>query len=164
MERLGVNLPWLISQIVNFALLLLILRMVLYRPLLSMLEERKNRIQESLDEAERVKQEAATAEAEYQEKVSEARREAQQAVARANQAAEKVREQVLVEAREEARQILAQARKEAEEEQHQAVLRARDDVADLAILAARRVIGDTMDEPRQRKLVAEFLDTLEKEA
>ncbi len=164
MEALGINLGYLLSQIVNFAILLFLMQRLLYRPILNMLSQRRERIKESLEEAERVKQAAAAAEDEHQKKVAEARREAREAVDRASEAAKQVREQVLAEARNEAKQIVSQARREAEEERRQAVTRARDDVADLAILAARRVIGDTLDEPRQRKLVSEFLDKLEKEA
>lgn len=159
--RIGINGPWLLSQIVNFVFLLVILRIALYQPVLNMLAERKKRIQDGLEEAERVRREAQAAEDEYQKKVAEARRQAQEAVAQANRAAEQAREKVLAEAREEAKRIIAEAQRTAEEERRQAILRARDEVADLAILAARRVIGDTLDEPRQRRLVAEFLDNLE---
>lgn len=164
LEKLGINGPWLLSQTVNFVLLLVILRAFAYRPIFNMLETRKTKIQESLEYAERVKQEAAAERERYEKELAEARRQAQEALAQASRVGEQARAEMVAQAREEARHIIDEAHKQADQERRQALSQARDRVAELAILAARRVIGDSLDEVRQRRLIAEFLekvDTLE---
>src|SRR5581483_8759606 len=98
MEKLGINLPWLLAQLINFILVLIILRMLVYKPVLNMFEARRKKIQESLDYAEKVKADAAKQEQEFERRLDEARREAQSAAATAQQAAEKERQRILAEA------------------------------------------------------------------
>lgn len=161
LSKIGINEAWLISQIINFTLLLVILRAVLYRPILNMLEERKKRIQESLEEAERVKKEATAQEADFQKRLEEERRRAREAMAQASQAAERAKEEILAQAREEAQRILEQARGQIEYERRQALSQIKDQVAELSILAARQVLGRSLDGKVHREIIAEFLDQFE---
>jgi hypothetical protein len=82
-EALGLNLPQLIAQIVNFFVLLFILRLVAYKPILKMLDERKQRIAEGLNAAEIARAEAAAAQANIQGQLDAARKEGQEIVANA---------------------------------------------------------------------------------
>ena len=82
-EALGINLPQLIAQIANFSVLLLILRMTLYKPILKMLDERKLKIAEGLNAAETARAEAAKAQANIQGQLDTARKEGQELVATA---------------------------------------------------------------------------------
>ena len=159
MERLGLNLAWLIAQIVNFVLILLILRAFAYRPILKMLADRKQKIQESLDYAEKVKADAANQQREFERRIEEARREASQAAQSATQVAEKERERILAEAHQEARQIVEQARGQLDYERKQMISDLREQVVNLSMLAAQRVIGASLDDARSRQLVHDFLAT-----
>ena len=75
MEALGINLGFLISQIVNFTLLAVLLYVLLYRPILRMLGARTERIRQGMEDAERAEKRAAEAQAEYERLIEEARRE-----------------------------------------------------------------------------------------
>lgn len=157
MEKLGVSAPLLISQMVNFLLLLALLWFLLYKRVLGVLGERRQKIQDSLQEAERIRQEAAEARQAYERDLEAARRESQAAIAQATQVSEKVREEIVAEARQEARQILERAREQIEYERQQAMAELRDQVASLAILAAEKVIRQSLDGQAHRRLIGEFL-------
>ena len=83
MEALGFNLGYIISQIVNFTLLALLLYFVAYKPILGMLDQRRERIRQGLEDAESASRRAAEMEQEYERRMTDARREGQEVVARA---------------------------------------------------------------------------------
>lgn len=157
LAKLGLNPAWLIAQIVNFVLILFVLRALAYKPILQMLENRKRKIQESLEYADKVKADAAAQQKEFEKRIDETRREAAQAAQSASQVAEKERERILAQAREEARQIIEQARGQLDYERKQMVSELREQVVNLSMLAAQRVIGQSLDESRSHQLVHEFL-------
>lgn len=164
MEALGIDWRLLVTQIVNFAILLFLLYRFLYNPVLNMLAERRERISEGLAEAERVREEAQQQRQEYEQELQRQRQESQERIQRAMQASEEAKEEILEEARREADQIKARAREEIEYERRQALEQLRTQVADLAILAAKKVLDGAIDENVQRKLVQRFIDEeLEKE-
>jgi F-type H+-transporting ATPase subunit b len=164
LEALGINTTLLVTQIVNFAILLFLLYRFLYNPVLNMLAERRERISEGLAEAERVREEAEEQRQEYEHELQRQRQESQERIQRAMQASEEAKEEILDEARREADQIKARARDEIEYERRQALEQLRTQVADLAILAASKVLDGAIDENVQRKLVQQFIDEeLEKE-
>jgi F-type H+-transporting ATPase subunit b len=157
LEKLGINAVFLAAQIVNFLVLWFLLSRFVFPPVMRMLRERQERIRDGLAEAERARQEAAEARAEFERQLAEERRKSQEAMAQAARTAEEVREKIIAEAREEAAQIKRQARAEIAQEREQMLAELRKQVADLAILAAQRVIGRSLDEEAQRQLVQEFL-------
>ncbi|MFQ6001628.1 MAG: F0F1 ATP synthase subunit B [Anaerolineae bacterium] len=157
MEALGIDPALLASQIVNFLLLVLVLRFVLYKPILNMLQERREKIKESLQYAEQVKQEAAAEREKHQKELEEAHRKAEEAIAQASQISEQEREKIVAEAQEEARRILEQARAEIEHERRQAMIDLQEQVVELAIAAASKVIDQSLDEKEHRRLIKEFL-------
>jgi F-type H+-transporting ATPase subunit b len=161
MEKLGVNVSWLLAQLINFILILFILRMLVYKPVLNMLATRKQKIQESLDYAEKVKIEAANQQKEFERKLDDARREAQSTAASAQQAAERERQRILAEAQEEAQRIKESARGELDYERKQMVSELRQQVIDLSLLGAQRVIGANLDEKKSRQLVENFLNEVD---
>ncbi len=161
MEKLGINLNYLIAQIVNFGIMLFLLNRFLYKPVLNMLETRKNKVRESLAEADRVRQEAAEAQERYQRELEAARRESQEAIQKAMQASERLREEILEKARQEAEEIKARAREEAEREREQILSSARDQIAELVILATERLVGQAVDEKAHHQLIEDVLNQLE---
>jgi F-type H+-transporting ATPase subunit b len=112
LEALGINLGYLISQIVNFTLLALLLYVVAYKPILRMLDARSARIQKGLEDAEAASRRAAQMEQEFEQRLAEARREGQEIIAQATQISEKARQEILDRAREEASGLIDKARDE----------------------------------------------------
>lgn len=161
MEKLGVNLPGLILQAVNFLLLLLILQKFLYRPILNAIKTRQERIQRGLEEAERASQRLAEASAEAERILTEARARAQEIIAQAAQEGNRVKEEIIAQARAEASRILERARLEVEREREMALAELRRQAIDLAVLTARKIVGQALDEQAQHRIISDFISTLE---
>jgi len=159
--KLGINVPWLLAQLINFILILVILRQFAYKPLMNMLETRKKKIAESLAYADKVQADAAAQQKDFERRLDDARREAQSAAASAQQAAEKERQRILAEAQVDAEKIREQARGEIEFERKQLTSQLRQQVVDLSLLGAQRVIGANLDERKSRQLVENFLNEIE---
>jgi len=157
LEKLGINVTWLLAQVVNFGLLLFILWQFAYKPVLKMLNDRKQKIQDSLDYSERVKREAAEQQKEFDRKLGETRREMQAAVAAAAQSGEKEREVILAQSRDDARKLIDQAKGQIEYERKQMLSDLREEVVRLSLLAAQRVVSQSLDDKSHRQLVSDFL-------
>lgn len=157
MGGLGINFGFLVAQIVNFLILLIVLQKWVYPRVLNMLEQRRERIKASMEEAAEAERKAALAEEEYQKRIDEARREADSIIRRATEQAEQVRQDILAKAHEEARELRQRAEDEIAAQRVQALIGMREQVADLAILAASKVIGHSLDEDGHRQLVRNFL-------
>ncbi len=153
---LGVNGPFLLSQIVNFLILFAALYFLLWKRILKMLDERKQRIAQGLADAEQARRERERAEAEYQQRIERAEQEREEILAKAVGEGEQAREEVLTEARAEAERIIAEARADAERDRQEMLAELRSQVASLAIAVSNKIIGETLDEQRQRRLIDEF--------
>ncbi len=154
---LGINLPGLISNLVNFAILLFLLRLLLWKPILRMLDERKQKIEEGLQRSEEAASQAEASEEEARRVIDEARAEAREATARAQEAVARLREELEEQARREADQIVTRAREEIGLEREQAVQQLRSEFADLTIQAAERVVGQAIDRNAHQRLIDEAL-------
>lgn len=154
---LGFNVPGLIAQLVNFTILLVVLRLFLYKPLYRVLDERKRKIQEGIDRAAEAASTAAESETEARRILNEARAEGQEAVRRAQESAARLREELEARARQDADQIVARAREEVALERDQAIEQLRREFADLTITAAERVINQSLDRQAHQRLIDEVL-------
>ncbi|MEE8338218.1 MAG: F0F1 ATP synthase subunit B [Dehalococcoidia bacterium] len=154
---LGFNLPGLISQLVNFLILLIVLRIFLYRPLLKMIDQRKQRIEEGLNRAEQAAEQASVSEDEARRVMDEARAEGRAAVQRSQEAAERLREELEQRARDDAEQIVARAREDVRVERDRAIQQLHEAFADLTIAASERVIGQSLDRSAHQRLIDEVL-------
>jgi len=158
MGDIGIGLSGLVAQLVNFFILFGLLFLVLYKPITKMLRERSERIKESMDQAEQIKEEMARTEQEVKKQLEAARKEGQGMVAQAGQIGEQLKEAARQEARQEAEVIIARARVEIERERDAAIDELRRQFTDLAILAAEKVINETLDKERHRRLIDEVLE------
>jgi len=158
LEALGINLGYLISQIINFALLAVLLYFAAYKPILRMLDERSARIKQGLEDAEQASRRAAEMEQEFELRLAEARKEGQEIITQATQMSEKARQEILATAREEARAQVEKAKEEIARERESAMSELRQQVADLSLAISEKVIGESLDQRRQRELIAEFLE------
>jgi F-type H+-transporting ATPase subunit b len=158
LEALGINLGYLISQIVNFTLLAVLLYFVAYKPILRMLDERSARIKQGLADAEGASRRAAEMEQDFEKRLAEARKEGQEIIAQATQMSEKARQEILETARQEARAQVDKAKEEISRERELAMSELRQQVADLSLSISEKVIGETLDQQRQRELIAQFLE------
>jgi len=156
--QLGLNLPTLIVYLVNFLILLGILYFFAYKPLLRAMDQRSERIRDSLAAADRARDEAASSQAAIQEQLNEARREGQRLLDQAREAADRFREEEMGRAREQAEAFIERARTDIRRERDAAIEEVRSGFGDLAITAAERVIRRSLDRQAHEDLIAQVLD------
>jgi F-type H+-transporting ATPase subunit b len=165
LEALGINLPVLLAQIINLAILFAALYFLLFKRFLTTMEERKQRIQKGLEEAEQAQEMATRAETIYQERMEQIEREREATIVQAREEAERLRAESVAqareEAREEARRVLAEERKAFEVERQEALADAHSQIVGLVMAATRKVVDEGIDERMQRRLIDRFLSEME---
>ncbi len=158
MEAIGINLIGLLTQIVSFGALFLALLFLLYKPVIRMLDERSERIRESLEASERAQAEAASSREEMQQQLEAARTEGQQLIAQAREVADRFREEELAKAREDIGAERSRAQANIQRERDAAIEDLRREFSGLAIVAAERVIRRSLDESDHNELIQQVLE------
>ena len=152
-----INLFWVIVSALNFILFFLIIWTFAFKPVSAMLSQRKDRIEQGLKDAEAARVDRANGEAERIATLAEARREANDILVRAQKVAQESRDADIAATKAELERMRVRAAAEIEAEKVRAIADVRAEVADLALLAAGRVVGESMTDDRQRRLVEEFI-------
>jgi len=154
---LGINLSLLVVFTVNFIILLVLLRLFLYKPVMKVLDERAERTKEAMELAEATKQEFEQAKGEVQKQIEKGRQEGQAIIAQALQTGERLKEESRAEATKQAQVIIDRTRSELEAERDKIVGDLRREFVDISIAAAEKVIKETLDREKHRKLIEETL-------
>ena len=154
-----INLFWVIVSALNFILFFIIIWTFAFKPVSKILSDRQDRIEQGLKDAEQARRDRENAETERVATLSEARREANDILARSQKVAQETRDADIAATRDELERMRVRAAADIEAEKVRAIADVRAEVADLALLAAGRVVGETMTDERQRRLVEEFLRT-----
>jgi len=157
MEGIGINLPLLVAFLVNFIILFGVLGFILYKPVLKMLDERQLKIKESIEQAERIKEQTMHSEEEIKTQIETARKEGQAIIAQAAQVGEKLSEEAKEKAKREAEILIAKAQTEIQQERDKAIDELRIEFANTTILAAEKVIKEALDKEKHNKLIDEVL-------
>jgi F-type H+-transporting ATPase subunit b len=152
-----INLFWVVTQAATFLIFLVILWLVAFRRIGGVLEERRARIEQGLRDADAARVEREHAASERLATLAAAREEASEVIARAQRVAEEMREREMTATRSEIERLRDQAAADISAEKERALADVRSEVADLALAAAGRVVGETMTQERERRLVEEFL-------
>jgi F-type H+-transporting ATPase subunit b len=155
---LGINLWSLIAYLINFVILLGILGVFAYRPLLRILDQRSDRIRESLEAADQARAEASTSQQAIEEQLSEARREGQRLLDQAREAVDRYRGEEMDRARQDAEAFVERARSDIQRERDAAIQEVRANFGDLAITAAERVIRRSLDRQAHGDLISQVLE------
>ena len=154
---LGINLPQLIAQIANFIVLLVILRLTLYKPILRMLDQRREKIAEGLGAAEQARAEASDAQERIQEQLDEARGQGQEIVANAQQVATRIQEDARQQSERDREASSERARQEIQLERDRAINDLRAEFAEITVTAAERVIRESLDDDAHQRIIEETL-------
>lgn len=158
MEGLGINLPTLLAQVINFAILLVLLYLVAYKPIMRMLDQRSAKIKEGMEQAEAIRQQAARTEEEVRAQLEAARKEGQAVIAQAAQIGDRLKEEARKEARQETKSLITKARLEIQREREEAIDELRKEFVDIAITTAEKVIKETLDKEKHHRLIEEVLE------
>jgi F-type H+-transporting ATPase subunit b len=154
---LGIEWPVLVTQLASFTLLFLILRFVAYKPILKMLDERSKKVKESLEQADVVKAQSLHAEEEVKKQIQAASKEGQEIISRATRTSEEIRAAAQEQAKVEGEALIEKARQAIKAEREGAVDELRQEFADLTVLAAGKVIGQTLDKKAHKALIDKVL-------
>jgi F-type H+-transporting ATPase subunit b len=152
-----INLFQVVVAATNFAVFLALMWTFAFKPVAKMLGDRQSRIEQGLKDAEQARVDRESAEQERLAALAEARRESNEILARAQKIAQETRDADIAATRTELERLRSKATEEIEGEKQKALQELRSEVADLALAAAGKVVGESMNDARQRKLVEEFL-------
>lgn len=156
-DKLGISLPLLLAFVINFIILLALLGKFLYKPVLKMLDERAQKVKESMEWAESIKRDYEQTKVEVQKQIERGRQEAQAIIAQAVQKGEALKEEARKEASGQAKAIVEKARLQLEAERDKMVEDLRKEFVSLLILASEKVIRQTLDKEKQSRLIEETL-------
>jgi len=154
---LGINPALLVVFIINFIILFVLLRLFLYTPVMKVLDERAKRTKEAMELADATKKEFEQAKEEVQKQIEKGRQEGQAIIAQALQTAERLKEESRSEAAKQAQVIIDRTRSELGAERDKIIGDLRREFVDISIAAAEKVIKETLDREKHRKLIEETL-------
>lgn len=154
---MSVNIHDMIWAIINFVILVAILNKFLYKPILGMLDARKQDIKNQIDEASNARNEAVQVKEEYTREMQNARQEAQEIISKATKLAEESKSGILQEARAESEKVLKKAQEEIRLEKEKAKAELRNEVATLAVMAAGRVLERTIQREDHEQMIRQFV-------
>ena len=152
LQSLGIYWPKLIAQMVNFGIVLFILWKFAYRPVLKVLEERRQRVSEAMINAQKAREELTRTEAQRQQVLAETNAQANKIIEEAREAAAKVREQETQKAIREAEQIVSKAREAAALERARMIADAKRELGRLVVATTSKVTGKVLTAEDQRRL------------
>jgi len=154
---LTINVFWIVVASLNFVLFFALAYLIVLKPVGRTIGARRERIEQGLKDADAARRDREAAADQRQAILAEARREAGEIIARAQRLADETREQGVAATQAEIERKRTQADAEIEAERQRALNTVRAQVADLALLAAGKVVGETLSDQRERRLVDEFL-------
>jgi F-type H+-transporting ATPase subunit b len=157
LETLGIHFPSLIIYLINFSLLLGLLYLFAYKPILRIMDQRTDRIRESLAAADQARVEAASSHEAIEEQLNQARREGQRLLDQAREASQRFRDEEMDRARQEAESFVSRARSDIQRERDAAIDEVRANFGDLAITAAERVLRRSLDRQAHQDLIEQVL-------
>lgn len=141
-----------------FLVLLFGLKRLLYKPVSKMLNERQENIQDNIDEAKILKEEALQLKSQYESRIQEAKNESQMIIENGRKRGEEVKEDIVLEAKKEAKNILEKAKREIEVEKEKALLDVQTQAGEMAVLIASKIMGENLDLASQQDLINKFVD------
>jgi F-type H+-transporting ATPase subunit b len=151
----------MIWTIVCFLITLFVLKRYAFGPIQSMIDERRERIRQALEEADHARAEARKLLEEHRKLISEARRQAEEIRAEVRQSAEAARERIREETEADRKRRLDETKRQIEAETVRALTQIRQEVAELTLLAASKVTGKVLDSADQRRLIDEAISSLD---
>ncbi len=151
----GVDVPHFISQVISFGIVALLLQRFAYKPILQVLEQRRQRIAEGLANADRIKQELSKTEAARQDVLNQANLQANRLIEEARAAAARVQEQETQKAIAAAEQIIAKAREAATQDHARMLAELKREIGHLVVATTSRVTGKVLTPDDQKRLAEE---------
>jgi F-type H+-transporting ATPase subunit b len=157
LHNLGIDPKLVVVQVVGFLILLWLLNKYAYKPIFKILDDRQNDIKATYDQLDADREAMARTRREYEARLAGIESEAREKIQTAVKEAQELRASIIADAQKQAKTVIDNGRAELERERARTFIELRQQIADLAILAATRVVGESMDDARQRRLVDQYI-------
>ncbi len=144
-------------QLVNTFLVFLLLKKLLFKPVLGVIEAREKDIRENLAQGEIAKKEGLSLKSEYEEKLKSAKEQGQEIIKQATLRAEQKENEIITTAKQDAAQLKEKANKDVEQERQKVMNEIKDEISDIALLAASKVIEKDIDSNKHKELIDNFI-------
>ena len=160
LNQFGINYTLLIAQMINFGILFWVLYKFVYKPILKVLDDRRTKIERSLDEAKKIEQRTQALEVEVNTEIGRAKKEADRLVAEAREIGEKVRAELLTKTQSEAEAILAKARRDIELERVEMNKSIKEYVVTTSLLVVEKVLSQKLSTELRQDITSEAINKL----
>lgn len=161
MEALGIDLKLLIAQVINFALVFVLLKFFAFKPIAAVLATRRKRIADSLKHAQQIEEAKRTLELKSKQIIAEAKREAHIIIAEAKTESHKIKQENQDELKQERERMLAQAQQEIDERFGQAMREGSKQLGYLVVKLSEKLLSSKIDEQQDRQLLNKLLKEVE---
>ena len=155
-----INPGLMVWTVITFVVLVIALSKYAWKPLLKSLQDREDTIRQALNQAEKARAEAAELLKQNEQNLAKAEEEYQKIIREGKTFAEKLKEVVVAKAHQQAQREIQQAKEEIQRDVDAAKQQLRNEVADLAVLAAGKILDETLDAQKHKKIVDGFLNQL----
>ena len=152
----------LIAQILNFLVLVFVLAKFVYKPVLGIMEERKNKIASDLETAEKAKNDAEAVKAEYAAKLADARQEAQAIIENARKTAQAAHDKIMADTKVEQEQYVAAQKEIIATEKKKAMDEVRAQVISLSMIAAGKIVEQKLNSEEDKKMASKIVESIMK--
>lgn len=157
LAKLGIDWKLFVAQIVNFAILFLVLRRFAYRPMIEFLDKRTERIEQGLKDADEARKRLDDASDKEREILDQAKKAAQEIIAKAEAMSKKNYEKALEDAKADATRLIEQARKNMEAEKSKLLVEAKAELVELVMLSTEKILGEKLDAGKNGELIQRHL-------
>jgi F-type H+-transporting ATPase subunit b len=159
---LDINPGLIIWTAITFIALIFILKKVAWKPILEALDQREGAIRESLEKAEKAKEEAQKVLELNQANLDKAEEESRKIIEQSRSYAEKLKEQMLIDTKQQSKKILEDATAEIERKKDEAFINLKNQVAEIAINAAEKILNENLNKETQKKIVDRYIGEIGK--
>lgn len=159
---LDINPGLIIWTAITFIALIFILKKVAWKPILEALDQREGAIRESLEKAEKAKEEAQKVLELNQANLDKAEEESRKIIEQSRSYAEKLKEQMLIDTKQQSKRILEDATAEIERKKDEAFSDLKNQVAEIAINAAEKILNENLNKETQKKIVDKYIGEIGK--
>jgi len=157
---MGLELGQIVTHIIGFVIAVIVLKKFAWKPLLSLLEERRNKIKSEFDDIEQERKKTEKLYSDYQVKLKEIDSLARAKIQEASREGQNLANEIKENARREAKQIVARTREEIQRDLDKAKVQLRDDVVNMTLQIAERMIQEKLDQKKDRQLIAQLVDEM----
>lgn len=159
---MNLEIAQVITHIIGFLITVWLLKRFAWKPLLSMMDERRNKIKDEFQKIDDDRDEAEKLKASYQGKLKNIDAERRQKIAEAVNEANKLASDIKIGAQEEARGIIARTSEQLDRDVAKAKVQLKEEMVSITLAAAEKILQEKLDEKKERELVGAFIDDIEK--